>query len=77
MALNAQKVMIITFKKDMILKEHQTHLPAVITVLEGKVNYRNQDSVTTIDEYDNFQIPDLESHSIEALKDSICLLSQG
>jgi len=59
---NAQKVMIITFKKGMILKEHKTHLPAMITVLKGKVNYRNQDSVTTIDEYDNFQISVQESH---------------
>ena len=48
--------MSITFKKGMILKEHKTHLPAMMTVLKGKVNYRNQDSVTTIDKYDNFQV---------------------
>ena len=74
---NAQKVMIITFKKVMILKEHKTHLPAMMTVLKGKVNYRNQDSVTTIDEYDNFQISVQQSHRVEAVEDSICLLSQG
>jgi quercetin dioxygenase-like cupin family protein len=71
------KVMIIAFKKDMILKEHKTHLPATITVLKGKVNYRKENSVTTINEYDNFEIPIHEIHSIEALEDSICLLAQG
>jgi quercetin dioxygenase-like cupin family protein len=71
------KVMIIAFKKDMILKEHKTHLPATITVIKGRVNYRKEDSVTTINEYDDFQIPIHETHSIESLEDSICLLTQG
>ena len=71
------KVMIIAFKKDMILREHKTHLPATITVMKGKVNYRTSDSFTTVEEYDNFQIPVNETHSIEALEDSICLLVQG
>jgi quercetin dioxygenase-like cupin family protein len=71
------KVMIIAFKKGMILKEHKTHLPATITVIKGKVNYRKEDSVTAINEYEDFQIPIHETHSIEALQDSICLLTQG
>jgi quercetin dioxygenase-like cupin family protein len=71
------KVIVIAFKKDMILREHKTHLPATITVVKGKVNYRKEDSVTTINEYDEFQIPIHETHSIEALEDSICLLIQG
>lgn len=71
------KGMIIAFKKDMILREHKTHLPATITVIKGKVNYRKEDSVITINEWDNFQIPIHETHSIEALEDSICLLIQG
>ncbi len=71
------KVVVMAFKKDMILKEHQTHLPATITVMKGKVNYHTQDSITTIYEYDDFQIPVRESHSIEALEDSLCLLVQG
>lgn len=71
------KVMVIAFKKGMILREHKTHLPATITVLEGKVNYRKDDSFVMIEEYDDFQIPINETHSIEALEDSICLLVQG
>ena len=71
------KVTIITFQKDMILREHKTHLPATLTVMKGKVNYRKADSFITIEEYDNFQIPVNETHSIEALEDSICLLVQG
>ena len=71
------KVMAIAFQKDMILKEHKTHLPATLTVIKGKVNYRTADSITAIEEYDNFQIPINETHSIEALEDSICILIQG
>lgn len=71
------KVMAIAFQKDMILREHKTHLPATLTVIKGKVNYRRADSFTTVEEYDNFQIPINETHSIEALEDSICLLIQG
>lgn len=71
------KVMAIAFQKNMILREHKTHLPATITVMKGKVNYRTADSFTTIEEYDDFQIPINETHSIEALEDSICLLVQG
>lgn len=71
------KVMIIAFKKYMILREHKTHLPATITVIKGKVNYRKEGLVTTINEFDDFHIPIHETHSIEALEDSICLLIQG
>jgi quercetin dioxygenase-like cupin family protein len=71
------KAVIIAFKKGMVLREHKTHLPATITVIKGRVNYRKDDSITTIEEYDNFQIPIHETHSIEALEDSICLLIQG
>jgi quercetin dioxygenase-like cupin family protein len=71
------KVIIIAFKKGMILKEHKTHLPAKITVIKGKINYRTVDSATSVNEYDDFQIPIHETHSIEALEDSICLLIQG
>ncbi len=70
------KATIIAFQKDMILREHKTHLPSTITVLKGKVNYKTVDLFTTIEEYDNFQISINETHSIEVMEDSVCLVTQ-
>lgn len=71
------KTLAIGFKKGMILKEHQAHLPSTLFVLQGKIIY-NQNSVsTTLDMYDEMVIPIEQMHSVEALEDSLCILTQG
>ena len=71
------KILAIGFKKGMVLKEHQTHLPAKLFVLKGKVIYRVNEISTTLSEYDDIEIPINVLHSVEAVEDSLCLLTQG
>ena len=71
------KVLVMGFKKGMVLKEHQAHVPTKITVLEGKVAYDDVDTHTILNQYDELEIPVNKKHSVSALEDSLCLLTQG
>ncbi len=71
------KVLAIAFKKDMILKEHQTHLPAMLLVLAGKVVYNEAHREVVALQYEEIAIPVETMHQVTALEDSLCLLIQG
>jgi quercetin dioxygenase-like cupin family protein len=71
------KVLIIGFKKGMVLKEHKTHVPANLTVLTGRVIYHEGETQKVLAQYDETVIPIEMLHSVEALEDSLCLLCQG
>lgn len=71
------KVLIIGFKKGMTLKEHKTHNQAKLTVLEGLVRYKEGNRALALHQYDELEIPIDTMHSVEALFDSICILTQG
>lgn len=71
------KVLVIAFKKGMILKEHKANLPSKITVIEGNVVYKEGDAVVHLSKYDETPIPVHILHSVEAMADSICVLTQG
>lgn len=71
------KALAIGFKKGMVLKEHQAHLPSKLFVLEGKIIYTENSVSTTLQKYDDIEIPVERMHSVEALEDSLCLLTQG
>jgi hypothetical protein len=71
------KVLIIGFKKGMILKEHKTHLPAHLTALTGKVIYHEGESQKVLSQYDETDIPIEMLHSVESLEDGLCILCQG
>ena len=71
------KVIVLGFKKGMILKEHSTSIPAKLVVVEGKVNYKEADSSVVLDKFDEQDIPVNVNHALEALEDSICFLIQG
>ena len=71
------KVLAIGFKKGMILKEHQAHLPSKLFVLNGEVIYKEGEVSTTLSTYDEIVIPVQVLHSVEAISDSLCLLTQG
>lgn len=73
----AFKVIVLAFKKGMILKEHKTSVPTKLTVMNGKVNYIGASWNKIIDKYDELDIPLEEIHAVEALEDSLCLLIQG
>ncbi len=71
------KVLALAFKKGMVLKEHQAHLPTKLFVLSGKVIYKQGDAITTLSQYEEQEIPVNVLHSVEAIEESLCLLTQG
>ncbi|UKJ09031.1 hypothetical protein [Solitalea lacus] len=71
------RVLVLTFKKGMTLKEHKTHLPSRLTVINGKVVYKEDDKNIELSRYDHTDIPTEILHSVEALEDSVCFLTQG
>lgn len=71
------KTIAIGFKKGMILKEHVTHRPAKLFLLQGKVNYIENHVPTSLTMYDEINIPVDILHSVEASEDSLCILTQG
>lgn len=71
------KVLIVGFRKGMILKEHKAHMKSKLTVLEGAVMYHEKDSFLKLMQYDEVEIPIEKTHSIEAIEDSLCILTKG
>lgn len=71
------KVLLVGFKKGMTLKAHKAHIQSKLTVLEGAVIYREDYRVVDLKQYDEVEIPVEITHSVEALEDSLCILSQG
>ena len=71
------KVLVIGFKSGMKLKDHQAHIPSKLTVLSGKVIYKQHEAETELQKFDEVEIPVNIIHSVKAKEDSICLLIQG
>ena len=71
------KVLAIGFKSGMKLKDHQAHIPSKLTVISGKVIYKQYEKETELQKFDEIEIPVNTIHSVEATEDSICLLTQG
>lgn len=71
------KVLVMAFQKGMILKEHEAHIQSKLTVLEGAVIYNEQNRVVKLFQYDEVEIPIDVTHSVQAIEDSLCLLTQG
>ena len=71
------KVLVIGFKKGMKLKEHVAPLQSKLTVISGHVLYRQGEQETELQKFDEINIPVNITHSVEALDDSLCLLTQG
>lgn len=71
------KVLMIGFKKGMILTDHKAHSTAKLTVLAGSVLYKESDREVTLMQYEEVDIPLEVTHSVEALADSLCVLTQG
>lgn len=71
------KVLAIGFKNGMVLKEHQTNMSTKLFVLQGAVIYKQKEVFTTLTLFDEIDIPINCTHSVVALADSICLLTQG
>jgi quercetin dioxygenase-like cupin family protein len=71
------KVLVIGFKSGMKLKDHQSHIPSKLTVISGKVIYKQHEKETELQKFDEIEIPVNTIHSVEATENSICRLTQG
>lgn len=71
------KVLMMGFKKGMTLKDHKAHIETKLTVLEGAVTYIEENRVVKLMQYDEVEIPNEVTHSVEANEDSLCILTQG
>ncbi len=71
------KVLVLAFKKGMVLKEHKAHLPTKLIVLEGMIKYKSDADEFIFNKYDEFEIPVNDLHMVDALEDSLCMLIQG
>ena len=74
---SCSKVMVIAFKKGMILKEHKTGVPAKLLVIKGNVIYKEENQQNELFLYDEQEIPVAVLHYVEAMEDSLCLLFKG
>jgi quercetin dioxygenase-like cupin family protein len=71
------KVIVMAFKKDMVLKAHQTSVPARLVVIEGRVNYLESERSVILSKFEDLCIPVNVQHSVKALEDAVCLLIKG
>lgn len=71
------KVLALGFNKGMLLKEHQAQVPSKLTVLSGRIIYREQGREQELSQYEEISIPVNVPHSVEAVEASVCLLMQG
>ncbi len=71
------KVIVIGLKKGIVLKEHQTLIPAKLLVIKGRVIYREANREIKLKQFEDLDIPVYVKHAVEAEENSICLLMQG
>lgn len=71
------KVLAMAFKKGMTLKDHAAHQETTLVVITGKVVYKEGTHILELGPYDQTGIPVNIVHSVEAMEDSLCLLTQG
>jgi quercetin dioxygenase-like cupin family protein len=74
---DSTKIIVLGFNKGVILKEHETNVPAKLVVIDGQVQYREGDKLVTLNQYDELEIPVNILHSVEGIQQSICLLIHG
>jgi quercetin dioxygenase-like cupin family protein len=70
-------LLVIGFKKGMRLQEHRAGKVSKLTVIQGSVVYEQGSERTVLHQFDEQDIPVQVTHAVEALEDSVCLLSQG
>jgi len=71
------KVLALGLNSKMILKDHKAHILTKLTVLNGSVIYKEGLKEIKLYQYDIIEIPINITHSVEAIEDSLCLLTQG
>lgn len=71
------KVIVLGFKKGMILKDHQTNMKTTLVVVKGAVSYKEKDRNVDLFQFDELDIPLHVTHAVHASEDSVCFLIRG
>ena len=71
------RVLVIGFNAGMVLKDHKAHMASKLTVIKGSVQYVEDGKETIMHLYDEMEIPVDITHSVSAVEDSLCILTQG
>jgi quercetin dioxygenase-like cupin family protein len=68
--------LVIGFRPDMTLKNHKTPYRSKLIVLQGKVNYKEENGSTELLPFQEQEIMPNVLHQVLAYEESICLLIQ-
>jgi quercetin dioxygenase-like cupin family protein len=71
------KVLIFGFAGGMKLEEHDASMPTKLLVLNGEIIYRQNNRDIRLKQHDEVTIEPEMPHSVEAVSDSLILLTQG
>jgi len=69
------KLIAIGLAKGVLLKKHKAPGPTKLIVLKGKLEYLSKGNSKIFSEYDEYQIPLEEVHSVVGIENSVFLLS--
>jgi len=72
---NSSKEIRIVFKKDQIMKEHQTKFPITVEIFEGSIDFGVSGEVHTLVKGDIVALEGSVKHDLKATQDSIVRLS--
>jgi len=72
---NSSKEIRIVFKKDQIMKEHQTKFPITVEIFEGTIDFGVSGEVHTLVKGDVVALEGSVKHDLKATQDSIVRLS--
>ncbi len=72
---NSSKEIRIVFKKDQIMKEHQTKFPITVEIFEGTIDFGVSGEVHTLVKGDIVALEGSVKHDLKATQDSIVRLS--
>ena len=65
----------ITFRKDQIMKEHQTPFPIVVQVIEGAIDFGVEGTVQHLDRGDMIALSGSVPHDLKAKEESVVRLT--
>ncbi len=67
-------VLAIGFKREMVLKEHKTSIPAKLIIIYGKIEFVMMNEITILNKFDEHEIPVNVLHELRAVEESLCFL---
>lgn len=71
------KMFCVALCKNQLLRKHQAHVPSLLIVLKGSVDFLINGAVVTLREFETFQIPVQVDHEVRGLlEENLVLITQ-